>query len=172
MKGLIHIYCGNGKGKTTAAVGLAVRAVGAGKRVRFVQFFKDGSSSELAVLSQLATLQVLVCEKQFGFYKNMTESVKQQARQAYSALFEQAVMDVACTEVLILDEILSACRHGMVEEKRLLQFLQEKPEELEVILTGREPGPALLETADYISEIKKIRHPFDKGNRARKGIEY
>ena len=141
----IHIYCGDGKGKSTAAMGLALRAAGSGKKVLVTQFLKDGSSSELKILRELPGVKVLTCPRQFGFFWNMTEEQKEQAKCSYEELFE--------------------------DRERVLAFLKEKPEGLETVLTGRDPAPELVELADYVSEIQKKKHPFDKGVPARRGIE-
>lgn len=169
----IHIYCGDGKGKSTAAMGLALRAVGSGGKVLVAQFLKDGTSSELKILRKLSGVQVLTCEKKFGFFWNMTEEQKAQARDAYEELFEK-VTRIAVEEnifLLVMDEFIAAYNHGMINQKKALTFLKERPKRLEVVLTGREPAPELVELADYVSEIQKKKHPFDKGIPARKGIE-
>ncbi len=172
MEGLVHLYCGDGKGKSTAAVGLSVRAFGAGKRVVFTQFFKDGSSSEIAVLRQLPGVKVLVCPEHFGRFRNMTPEKREKARAAYAELLESALSSASEADLLVLDEAVSACNHGIIDEGRLLAFLGERPAGLEVVLTGREPSEALLAAADYVTEMKKRRHPFDAGIPARKGIEF
>ncbi len=171
MKGLVHLYCGDGKGKTTAAVGLAVRAAGAWKKVRFVQFLKNGNSSELAPL-RLCGAETLVCEKPHGFIWTMTEAEKAQAAADYTELLVGAFEDADDLDLLILDEAVGAAGCGMIPEEELLRLIKERPESLEVVMTGRDPSPALQDAADYITEMKKIRHPFDKGVNARKGIEY
>lgn len=173
MRGLIHLYCGDGKGKTTAAVGLCVRAAGAGKRVLFTQFLKDGSSSELRVLRALPNIEVLCCGQSFGFFKSMDGQTKAAARQAYSALLESAMQKSADgVELLVLDEAVAACNHGLIGEDTLLGFLRQKPEALEVVLTGRNPSQNLLDMADYVTEMCKRKHPFDRGVAARRGIEF
>ena len=173
MQGLIHLYCGDGKGKTTAAVGLSVRAAGAGKRVLFAQFLKDGSSSELNVLRALQNVEVACCTQNFGFFKAMDGQTKAAARRAYTALLEETLQKSADgVALLVLDEAVAACNHGLIEEARLLDFLHHKPEDLEVVLTGREPSQHLLDAADYVTEMKKRAHPFDKGVSARLGIEF
>lgn len=104
MQGLIHLYCGDGKGKTTAAVGLSVRAAGAGKRVLFAQFLKDGSSSELNVLRALQNVEVACCEQNFGFFRSMDEQTKAAARLTYSALLEDVMRKSADgVDLLVLD---------------------------------------------------------------------
>lgn len=172
MAGLIHIYCGDGKGKTTAAVGLAVRAAGAGKRVVFAQFFKDGSSSEVGMLRVLDNVRTMHCQTIPGRFKNMNEEQKAKARADYSKLLENVLAAAENADLLVLDEAISACNNGTINEDRIKQFLRTKPEELEVVLTGRNPSGELLELADYVTEMKKMKHPFEQGIPARHGIEY
>ena len=173
MKGLIHIYCGDGKGKTTAAMGLTVRALGSGMKVVLTQFMKGDYSSELKILRGLPNLQLVFCEKNFGFVWNMTEEEKAEAKAAYTRQFETAIqLATECkADMLVMDEFMSCYEMQFVDNKKALEFLHNKPENLEVVLTGRNPGPELCELADYISEIKKIKHPYDKGINSRKGIE-
>ena len=172
MTGLIHLYCGDGKGKTTAAVGLAVRASGAGKQVLFTQFFKDGSSSEIQQLRSLPNIQTVHAQTVNGFYWNMTPEQREKAREDYTALFRQVTAQAQEADLLILDEIVSACNRGVVPEELVTDFLENKPKHLEVVLTGRNPSPQLQEKADYVTEMRKLRHPFDRGTAAREGIEY
>mgnify|MGYP000632811575 CR=1 FL=1 len=173
MQGLIHLYFGDGKGKTTAAVGLSVRAAGAGKRVLFAQFLKDGSSSELNVLRALQNVEVACCEQNFGFFKSMDGQTKAAARLAYTALLEETLQKSADgVALLVLDEAVAACNHGLIEEARLLDFLHHKPEDLEVVLTGRDPSQRLLDAADYVTEMRKCKHPFERGIAARRGVEF
>lgn len=169
----IHIYCGDGKGKSTAAMGLAVRAAGSNQKVVLTQFLKDGTSSELNILRNIPQIQVFTCEEKFGFIWNMTEEQKAGAQKAFTDLFEK-VTQTAVREhafLLVMDEFIAAYGHGMIDREKALKFLREKPETLEVVLTGRDPEPELLELADYVSEIQKKKHPFDRGLSARKGIE-
>lgn len=172
MPGLIHIYCGDGKGKTTAAAGLTLRAAGAGKQVLFTQFFKDGSSSEIAMLRTLPGIRLMYADTVAGLWKRMTPAQRQKAAEDYTRHFQKVCEAAAKADVLVLDEVLSACRHGAVPEEQVAAFLREKPETLEVVLTGRDPGETLLALADYVTEMRKIKHPYDRGIGARKGIEY
>ena len=172
MPGLIHIYCGDGKGKTTAAAGLAVRAAGAGKQVVFTQFFKDGSSSEIRSLKSLPNIRTMHCVTVRGFFSRMNDRQKAKASEDYTRLFRNAAAASGEADLLVLDEIISACNHGTVTESLVVGFLRKKPEKLEVVLTGRNPSNTLLELADYITEMRKIKHPFDSGIAARKGIEF
>ena len=173
MTGLIHLYWGDGKGKTSAALGLALRAAGAGMKVLFVQFLKDGSSPEMALLDRLG-METACCPNIRKFVFQMTEEERRQAGAEYSHLLSSALR--RCRAVgfglLVLDEIVPACALGLVSEEELTAFLRSKPAGLEVVLTGREPSPALLELADYSAEMKKHRHPYDRGVHARRGIEF
>lgn len=173
MYGLVHVYEGDGKGKTTAAVGLSVRCAGNGGRVLFTQFLKDGSSGEISVLKQVEQITVLSAERTFGFTFLMSEEEKKEAFAYYTAYFEQITETVRKThyDLLVLDEIVGACNTGMLKESLVLDFLDNRPEGLEVVLTGREPSESLMRRCDYDSEIRKKKHPFDNGTAARDGIE-
>ena len=170
---MIHVYCGDGKGKTTAAMGLALRAAGSGKRVVILQFSKDGKSSEFASLRQVSGIEVIPQTKIFGFAWKLSPEEKTEAAEYYSALLEKAfaAAETDCG-LLVLDEAMSACANGFIQEARLLELLRQRPEELEVVLTGRGPSEQMLETADYVTEMCKRKHPFEQGVPARQGIEY
>lgn len=172
MSGLIHIYCGDGKGKTTAAMGLAIRAAGSGRRVLILQFLKDGRSSEFASIAHVPNIEVIPQTRRFGFTWTLSEEEKAQARDYNTALLEDAFARAGDFGLLVLDEALGACTSGMIDEARLLALLGEKPGELEVVLTGRGPSQALLDAAGYVTEMVKRKHPFDQGTPAREGIEF
>lgn len=172
MPGLIHIYCGDGKGKTTAAIGLAVRCAGSGRKVLILQFLKDGKSSEFASLSHVPGIEAVPQTRTFGFTWTLTPEEKQEAATYYASLLEDAFFRAGGFDLLILDEVLGACAAGLLDESRLLSLLDGKPEPLEIVLTGRGPSQALLERADYVTEMKMVKHPFQRGVSAREGIEY
>ena len=172
MSGLIHIYCGDGKGKTTAAMGLALRAAGSGRQVLLLQFLKDGKSSEFASLEHVPGIEVIPQTRTFGFSWTLSDEEKVQAGDYYSGLLEDAFRRSSGFGLLVLDEALGACSAGMVDEARLLALLAGKADGLEVVLTGRGPSQALLDAADYVTEMKKIKHPYERGVAARLGIEY
>ena len=172
MDGMIHIYCGDGKGKTTAAVGLTIRAAGAGKKILFAQFMKSGKSSELKVLRNIEHVSVMNCKTVSGFYRNMTAEEREQASRDYSAMLRDVLSASSKFDLLVLDEIISACNHGVVEEMDLYRFLQNKPALLEVVLTGRYPSEKLLGLAHYVTEMRKRKHPYDDGVHARLGVEF
>lgn len=173
MSGLIHIYEGDGKGKTSAGVGLSVRCAGSGQKVLYTQFLKDDKSNELKVLEQIDGIHVVHCEKNFGFTFNMTPETKEKAKEFYTEHFRR-VAKMAVEEgvkLLVLDELIATYNLNMVDQKEVLEFLKNKPEELEVVMTGRDPAGELVELADYVSRIVKVKHPFDQGVPARVGIE-
>ena len=171
--GLVHLYCGDGKGKTTAAVGLAVRHSGRGGKVVFAQFLKDGTSGECRVLAKLG-VTVLAANPVGKFSFRMTEEEKAETAAALGRTFDAAtgftVRERAT--LLVLDEICAAVNCGFLPEKTLTEFLESRPDSLEVVLTGRDPSENLQVHADYITEMKKRRHPFDEGVAAREGIEF
>lgn len=173
MSGLIHIYTGDGKGKTSAVVGLAIRCAGSGQKALFTQFLKDGNSSELSILEQIEQIHVLRCEESFGFAFRMTSEEKEQAGKFYTEHFRRATRMAVEEHVrlLALDELIAACNLKLVDQSEVVKFLREKPEGLEVALTGRDPAEELVELADYVSQIVKVKHPYDKGIGARVGIE-
>lgn len=172
MDGLIHLYEGDGKGKTTAAVGLAVRCAGSGGKVLFSQFLKDGTSSELSVLKKTDGIDVYVCEKKFGFVFLMSTEEKELARTCYRDFFK-LVWEKAKTDydMVVLDEVFGLIEVGFLDKDDFEEILKEKPEHLEMVCTGRNPDELFHDSADYITVMQKVKHPFDLGVAARKGIE-
>ena len=172
---MIHIYCGDGKGKTTAGMGLCLRAAGAGKQVLIYQFLKDNTSSERKLLEHIPGICVMKGPERIKFLFQMTPEEKEAMKREYMELLNNLSFRLESgeltAEVIFLDEILYAVSRGMVEEGKLL-YLLSCGKDREWILTGRYEGDRLWETADYISEIHKKKHPFDLGLPARKGIEY
>lgn len=168
-QGLVHLYAGDGKGKTTAAMGLALRALGNKKRVTVVQFLKGMPSGEADLLHQLGAT-VYRAENITKFVFQMTEQEKIEAKAAYTQLLQQA----ACqpTDLLVLDEACAACALEMVDVQMLKDVVQKRPEGLELVLTGRDPAQWMIEAADYYTEMCCRKHPYEKGIAARKGIEF
>lgn len=173
MFGLIHIYCGDGKGKTTAAVGLAVRCAGRGNKVLLVQFLKSRESGELYSLAKLPDIEVMRGKESKKFTFQMNEEEKHALLIEHNKMFEQVLAKIknGGYSLLILDEVIGALNAKVFEMPKLIEFLRHKPENLEVVLTGRNPAPELVEIADYVSEMRKVKHPMDKGIMAREGIE-
>lgn len=173
MFGLIHIYCGDGKGKTTAAVGLAVRCAGRGNKVLLVQFLKSRDSGELYSLAKLPEIEVMRGKESKKFTFQMNDEEKHALLLEHNKMFDavQEKIKTGSYALLVLDEVIGAINAKVFEKERLVDFLRNKPENLEVVLTGRNPALELLELADYVSEMRKIKHPMDRGIMAREGIE-
>lgn len=173
MKGCIHIYEGDGKGKTTAAVGLAVRCAGSGQKVLFTQFLKGNDSSELNAMQYIPNLIIYQHQKSYGFTFQMDSFEAKDAKRYYRDYFREAIYYAKRENVrmFVLDELLDAYNLDMVDKDEVLHFLHTRPEGMEIVLTGRNPANELVQMADYISCIKKKKHPFDWGLAARTGIE-
>ena len=208
---MIQVYHGDGKGKTTAAIGLAVRFSGAGKKVLFCQFMKGNISSEIGVLQKLENLEVELIGKKFGFYKDMTEQDKEEITKCHNHILEKvlrvllnaksagqepayqepAIQESADQEpetqelqdqnqdgptlLVVLDELTSAYRYGLLDRglvSKIILAASENRQIIELVITGRDPDSFFLEHADYITEMKIQRHPYEKGILARKGIEW
>ena len=171
---MIQIYCGDGKGKTTAAIGLAVRAAGRGNPVVIAQFLKSADSGERLILGKLSGVTLLEIPDEMKFVFAMNEEEKRAERERQTALFDAAVT-LASREragLLVLDEMCSAVNTGMVSLERVTEFLDHMPAGLEVVLTGRDPAPELERRADYITEMRKCKHPYDRGVAPRLGVEW
>jgi len=206
-KGLIQIYTGNGKGKTTAAIGQAVRARGSGLKVCYISFFKDPERWGYAEFKMLKKLGIDVfhfapeypcfnkkvtdseirneCIKGMQFFENLCSgriyatSLRDMVRlrspsmqnpewnRRKSRRYKKKTYDL-----VVADEILIGIRDGFIKEKELIKLLEKKPDNMEVILTGRKAAAKLIKKAGLVTEMKKIKHPYDKGIKGRKGIEY
>lgn len=168
-KGLIHLYWGDGKGKTTAAMGVAMRALAAEKKVVIVQFLKGQKSGEITLLTQLGA-QIYRGKAGHKFVFQMTEEEKAETRKLQEENLLAALQQSA--DLLILDEVCAAVQLKMIDESFLKKIILEKPEEQELILTGRNPTDWMMEIADYCTEMHCWRHPYERGIAARKGVEY
>lgn len=173
-QGLIHIYTGNGKGKTTAALGLILRACGRGMNVILVQFLKNRDTGELHALNKLNGVTVLRNAGDFAFFSSAADSEKEEIRRQNNANLTEAFRlanEKAC-DLIALDEIFPAYENGALDKALADKFILEKPVEAELILTGRNAPPHFIEAADYVTESVKIKHPYDLGVKAREGIEF
>lgn len=172
--GLLHIYCGNGKGKTTAAIGLAVRAAGAGMRVRFVQLLKGADTSELNSLKLIPNITIDRCDEDYGFTFTMSEEDKKKITACHNRILSESLCLAESGEIdlLIIDEFNAAYGYGLVDKTLAEKLVLNKPEALELVLTGRNPDSKFVNAADYVSEIQEVKHPFNSGIAARKGVEY
>jgi cob(I)alamin adenosyltransferase len=171
-KGLIQVYTGNGKGKTTAALGLALRAAGHGLKTCIVQFMKGRSYyGELGSVEKIPDITL----RQFGrpdfVHKDRLDT--EDIRQAEQALkHARQVMERGDYDLLVLDEINVALDFGLIGLEELLDLLENKPPQVELILTGRNAHPEIIRRAHLVTEMREIKHPYAKGIRGRKGIEY
>lgn len=204
-KGLTHLYYGDGKGKTTAAVGLCIRAAGNKKRVLFAQFMKDGASGEVLILKKIPGIEVLCGRIPHVFYDEMDDAEKELFAGEQKKLLETVIDRIRkemkemedikgqsgksgeqnpaeiSTEipverdvdmVLVLDEVTYAYGRSLIDRKKLEDLINNKPDFLEIVMTGRNPERFLIDAADYATEMKCEKHPFEKGIRSRKGIEF
>ncbi len=173
-QGLIHLYHGDGKGKTTAAVGLALRMLGRGERVLFVQFMKDGKSGEIQMLESLANVKTMHGEAAAGFYSQMSEEKKALFAHKQEELLENVLEELAKAHygLLVLDEITYAYGWKLIDQNKLEQLLLNKPKDLEIVMTGRNPEILLKELSDYVTEMQMEKHPYQKGIAARPGVEF
>ncbi|MEG2435198.1 MAG: cob(I)yrinic acid a,c-diamide adenosyltransferase [Ruthenibacterium sp.] len=169
-RGQIHLYYGDGKGKTTAAMGLALRAAGSGKRVVLVQFLKDGTSHEVQMLQKLPQVTALCGKVCAAFAWNMTAQQKQDTAALHTENLKKALA-LPC-DVLILDEICAAVTLHLVDETLIKTLVCAKPAALELVLTGRDPADFMLQNADYATEMVLRKHPYETGLPAREGIEF
>jgi cob(I)alamin adenosyltransferase len=174
QRGLIHVYTGAGKGKTTAALGVAMRALGWGFRVCVVQFIKGYAQiGEARFAQELGDRLVL---KQFAVdpTRHIDEAKLRERQEAAAAAMEFAEQTVAGGQygLVILDEINNALHYGLIDTDRVLALIASKPHHVELILTGRNAPKPIIDAADYVTEMKLVKHPFEKGVAARKGIDF
>lgn len=169
-----HIYYGDGKGKTTAAIGLAVRAAGSKMKVLFVQFLKTEFSGERHILSHTENVTLTFCPLELKFTFDMDDKEKAQAAKIFKGIFDNAVT-TALTEkydMVVLDEMFEAINAHMLSESEVYEFITNAPSSMEIVMTGHNPPQKFMDCADYITEFKKIKHPYDRGITGRIGIEF
>lgn len=172
-KGLMHLYCGDGKGKTTAAIGLAVRAAGCGMPVLLVQFLKGMPTGELDALAKLELITVVrgKASDKFSFQMDARELQQTYDLNCKNLLTAMETVRAGGCELLVLDEICGAITAEVVDEDLLKSLIERCKGQVELVLTGRNPPAWLWEQADYITEMCARRHPYEKGIAARRGIE-
>lgn len=169
-----HIYYGDGKGKTTATIGLAVRAAGSKMKVLFVQFLKTEFSGERHILSHTENVTLTFCPLELKFTFEMDDKEKAQAAKIFKGIFDNAVT-TALTEkydMVVLDEVFEAINAHMLSESEVYEFITNAPSSMEIVMTGHNPPQKFMDCADYITEFKKIKHPYDRGITGRIGIEF
>jgi len=176
-KGLIHIYTGKGKGKTTASLGLALRAVSSGLKVCMFQFLKKHGTSSDGWL-EFPNFRIVCLEQEHPMFLgkvkagnvNSERKLRDKIKKDLTKI--KRVMKTGRYDVIILDEILNCVSGKFLGESEVLGLIKTKPAALELVLTGRGATPGLVSVSDYVTRLDKVKHPFDKGQRARKGIEY
>ncbi|MFH1382166.1 MAG: cob(I)yrinic acid a,c-diamide adenosyltransferase [Chloroflexota bacterium] len=168
-RGLIQIYTGEGKGKTTAALGTAIRATGQGLRVGFIQFLKGEPTGEHLFVSLYQPFDIVQISTGDIFIKSQ-EQLKEEAQRTLAYAEEQ--MLGGKYDLLVLDEIFIATHKGFITIRQVLDLLEKKPARLELVLTGRDAPPEIIERADLVTEMRLVKHPFRRGIAARRGIEY
>jgi len=170
-KGLIHVYTGTGKGKTTAAIGLGIRAAGAGYKVLMIQFMKGRRYSELESLEHVPNFTVV----QFGRDEFVSKEKPAQVDidlACKGLMYAQEILQKNTYDLVILDEINVALDYHLIALPDVIRLLDEKPDHVELVLTGRYSPPELIQRADVVSEILEIKHPYQKGITSRKGIDW
>jgi cob(I)alamin adenosyltransferase len=167
--GLIHVYTGDGKGKTTAALGLALRAAGRGKKVGIIQFLKDQTSGEHLFLARYPGFDI----KLMNPGESRCASPEELRREIERTLDDaEAQLTGGNYDLLILDEIFIAIKYGHLTTGRVLELLDRKPATVELVLTGRYAPAEIMARADLVSEVRLVKHPYQQGIKARPGIEY
>ncbi len=172
--GLVHVYTGSGKGKTTAALGVALRAVGWGAKVCVVQFIKGYPEIGEFHFMKVAPEQYVIRQFAFDCSRNIGKAKVAQRQESVEAALEFAQQTISGGEydIVILDEINNAVHCGLVDVQRVLDLIQLKPTQVELILTGRNAVPEVIEAADYVTEMRAVKHPYEQGIAARKMVDY
>ena len=173
-KGLVILYTGEGKGKTTAALGLVLRAVGYKKKCLIVQFGKAWFTGELVGIKKLSPL-VKIIQGGKGFLNILGDKVplkkhKLAAKEAFSILYKEVISN--SWDIVVADEIVGSVAAGVLPEKKVFKLIKDKPERLDLVLTGHHATKKLVNIADLVTEMKEVKHPFQKGILAKKGIDF
>ena len=170
--GIVCVFTGNGKGKTSAAFGMALRFLGYGKRVVVVQFLKGRKTGELLLRKNLPSLEIV----QFGTedFVDLKNPSKEDVERAKEAVFyaKRLLTRAYRPDLLILDEVNVALSAGMVSERDVMELIEKLPEKTHLVLTGRGATKRIIEKADLVTEMRDVKHPFAKGKRPEKGLEY
>ena len=175
LKGLVQIYTGNGKGKTTAALGQGFRSAGRGLKVYMIQFLKSADSGELHSAEKLEdAFKIFRFESKRDFFWKLNDEQKNELKKEIGQAFDfaKAVMERKECDVLILDEIMGTVNNKLIEEQELCNFIKNKHPSIELIMTGRNAPESVIALADYVSEINAMKHPMEQGIAAREGIEF
>lgn len=168
--GLVHIYTGEGKGKTSAGMGLVLRALGRGLNVKIIQLFKRDTGEQF--FFENSGVKYLQFKPLHPYFKSYNENSLEDLRKEFLEFWNEAINDIDEYDLVLIDELGPGINWGVIPESLAIELIEKKHPNTELILTGRDFPDSLKEKANYISEIKKIKHPYDEGTLAREGIEY
>lgn len=171
---MLHVYHGDGKGKTTCAIGLAVRGAGAGMNILIIQFLKGSKTGELDSLAKIPNIKILRNSKDYGFINTMTKDQLDIVKNEHNANLTKAfkLTEEQKCDMLILDELTYVYDMNLIDKEKIDDLIKNASKNIEIVITGRNPDKLFLESADYVTEMKLQKHPFEKGISARKGIEF
>lgn len=174
-KGQVYVYTGNGKGKTTAALGTAMRALGWGWKVRMIQFIKTGQRyGEYKTIKEFKDRMTLESIGE-GYYKILNDTKPEEVHKKTAQIAWQKTkkeIEKGEADLVVIDELNNAIEYGFVKVDEVIKILRERPQHVNVVITGRGAHPKIIEIADLVTEMKEIKHPYQKGLTARKGLDY
>ncbi|HOW36938.1 MAG TPA: cob(I)yrinic acid a,c-diamide adenosyltransferase [Candidatus Pacearchaeota archaeon] len=168
--GLVHVYVGDGKGKTSMAMGLLIRSLGRGLSVKVIQLFKRDTGEQFFL--EKSKIDYLQFKPAHPFFKEYTPEEVEGLKNELKIFLDSALHDIEKYDVVLIDEIGPGIKQGLINEEFAVEIVKNKPKNTELVLTGRDIPNSILALADYVSEVKKIKHPFDEGIDAREGIEF
>jgi len=168
--GLVHIYTGEGKGKTSAGMGLLVRALGRGLKVKIIQLFKRDTGEQF--FFENSGVKYLQFKSFHPHFKDYDSVQLKSLKKEFLDFWNESLRDIDEYDLILIDEVGPGIKGGIILEKSILDLIKNKPKNTELIMTGRDFPSLIIEKADYVSKIKKIKHPYDRGILAREGIEY
>jgi len=168
--GLVHIYTGEGKGKTSAGMGLVVRAIGRGMRVKIIQLFKRDTGEQY--FFEKLNVPYLQFKPLHPYFKDYKTEQLEDLKKKFNEFWRDATKDLEEYDLVLIDELGPGINWGVIEESIAYELIERKPAKTELVFTGRDYPEAIKNRADYVSEIQKRKHPYDKGILARQGVEY
>jgi len=173
-EGLVHVYTGDGKGKTTVALGLALRSIGWGARVCMVQFIKGYSNIGEAMFAESSSGRFVLKQFAIDTSRSIDEKKVAQRKQAADEAMTYAEQLIASEEfdVVILDEINNAMHFGLIDAEKVLKLIADRPQRVELVLTGRNAPESIINAADYVTRLEMVKHPYESNISARAGIDY
>lgn len=168
--GLVHVYTGEGKGKTSAGMGLLLRSLGRGLKVKIIQLFKRNTGEQY--FFDNSGFEYMQFQPLHPYFKDYNPNELEDLKIDFMAFWNNAIKNIDEQDVVLIDEIGPGIKWGIINEQLILDLIENKPLNTELILTGRDMPQSIMDKADYVSDIRKIKHPYDKGIIAREGIEF